>query len=314
MEKRILLASPRGFCFGVNNAINILEDTIKQEKGTVYVRKEIVHNIVLVDHFKSLGVVFVDEVDEVPTGGVVVFSAHGVAPSVRKNAKARNLKVIDTTCPLVMKVHNEAIRFKEQGCTIILIGEIDHKEVIGIVGEAPENIQVIRSEMDVDNLTGIDSSRVAWLSQTTLNVDETKRIVERLREKYPLIKEPSQSDICYATRNRQLAVRNIANECDIFIVVGSKNSSNTNRLAEVASEAGAKKVVRLDKPEELDSVDFSLISTIGITSGVSVEKDQLESIIMYLGKIGYTYIEERVAVKEDNISHHLKLMPLQEKL
>jgi len=302
MEKRILLASPRGFCYGVKNAVNILEDLIKKENNTVYVRKEIVHNTVLIDHFKSLGVVFVEEVDEIPTGGIVVFSAHGVAPSVRENAKTRNLKVIDTTCPLVAKVHKEAIGFREQGCAIILIGEAGHKEVIGIVGEAPDNIQVIQSEKDIDNLNITDSSKVAWLSQTTLNVDETKKIIERLREKYPLIKEPPKSDICYATRNRQLAVRNIAKECDLFIVVGSKNSSNTNRLAEAASEAGAKKALRVDKPEELDCVDFNSVGTIGVTSGVSVEKKQLEDIILFLEKIGYIDKEERVAVEENNIN------------
>jgi 4-hydroxy-3-methylbut-2-enyl diphosphate reductase len=301
MEKRILKASPRGFCLGVSKAINMLEDTIKQEKDTVYVRKEIVHNAVVVERFKSLGAVFVDEVDEIPYGGVVVFSAHGVSPSVRDKAKAKNLKIIDTTCPLVTKIHKEAIRFKELGYTIILIGEAGHKEVIGVMGEAPDNIRVIQSETDVDRLNGIDDSRVAWLSQTTLNVDETQKTVERLREKYPLIQDP-KSDICYATRNRQLAVKNIASECDLFIVVGSQNSSNTNKLAEVASASGAAKVLRIDRAEELAGVDFSLVGTVGITSGVSVEKDQFESIIVYLREMGYTHEEERTAVVENNIS------------
>jgi len=300
MEKRILLASPRGFCTGVERAIKMLEDTISRESGAIYVRKEIVHNDNLVEHFKSLGVVIVDEVDAVPEGCVVVFSAHGVAPSVRENAKVRHLKIVDTTCPLVTKVHNEAIRFKEKGYTIILIGEAGHKEIIGVMGEAPDNIRFIQNEKDVDNLNGIDSSRVAWLSQTTLNVDETLKIVERLRERYPLIQDPPQSDICYATRNRQLAVRNIANECDLFIVVGSKTSSNTKRLAEVASESKTTEVVRIDEPEELISVDFSSVQTVGISSGVSVTNKQLMRIIAYLKKKGYTYMEERIAVKENN--------------
>jgi 4-hydroxy-3-methylbut-2-enyl diphosphate reductase len=256
----------------------------------------------MVEYFKSLGVVFVDEVDEIPNGGVVVFSAHGVSPTVREMAKARNLKVIDTTCPLVTKVHNEAIRFIEQGYTIILIGEAGHKEVIGIVGEAPDNIHVIQSKMDVDELAGIDGSHVAWLSQTTLNIDETQKTVERLREKYPLIQGPPKSDICYATRNRQLAVKSIANECDLFIVVGSKSSSNTNRLVEVAVKSGAKKVVRIEMSAELDSLDFSSVFIIGITSGVSVEEDQLESIIVFLNKMGYTHVEERVVVEEKTIA------------
>jgi 4-hydroxy-3-methylbut-2-enyl diphosphate reductase len=300
MEKRILLASPRGFCMGVERAIKMLEDTISHESGTIYVRKEIVHNVALVEHFKALGVVIVDEVDDVPEGCIVVFSAHGVAPSVRENAKVRNLKVVDTTCPLVTKVHNEAIRFKEQGYTIILIGEAGHKEMIGVMGEAPDNIRFIQSEKDIDNLTGIDGSRVAWLSQTTLNVDETLKIVEKLRERYPLIQDPPKSDICYATRNRQLAVKNIANECDLFIVVGSKTSSNTKRLAEVASESETTKVIRIDEPEELIGVDFSSFQTVGVSSGVSVTNEQFMRVIVYLQKIGYTYVEERVAVNEND--------------
>lgn len=288
MEKKYLLASKRGFCRGVESAIRMLEETIRQESGTIYVRREIVHNEALVEHFKSLGVIIVDEVDDVPEGSVVVFSAHGVAPSVRETAKIRRLKVVDTTCPLVTKVHNEAIRFREKGYAIILIGVVGHKEVIGVTGEAPDNIHVVQSEKDVDNLIGIDGSRVAWLSQTTLNVDETMKIVERLQEKYPLIQGPPKSDICDATRERQQAVREIAKKCDLFIVVGSKTSSNTKRLAEVASESEKTKVVRIDEPEELVSVDFSSIQMIGITSGVSVAEEQLMKVTAYIEKRGYT--------------------------
>ena len=300
MSKRVLMASPRGFCYGVARANKMLEDTLIAEKAeTVYIRKEIVHNAALVEHFKSLGVIIVDEVDEVPEGCVVVFSAHGVAPSVREKAKARNLKVVDATCPLVTKVHNEAIRFKEQGCTIILIGETGHKEMIGVIGEAPDNIRFINGEKDFDSLSGIDGSRVAWLSQTTLNVDDTQKIVEKLREMFPLIQDPPKSDICYATKNRQLAVKNIANECDLFVVIGSKNSSNTKRLAEVAIESGANKVVQIDDPEDLISIDFSSVITIGVTCGVSVADEQWLRIIRYLRGLGYTNEEERIAVVED---------------
>ena len=291
MEKRYLLAAKRGFCKGVENAVKLLEETIRQESGTVYIRKEIVHNKALVEHFKSLGAVIVDEVDDVPEGGVVVISAHGVAPSVREAAKIRRLRVVDATCPLVAKIHNEAIQFRDQGFTIILIGVVGHKEVIGVMGEAPDNIHVVQNEKDVENLTGIDGSRVAWLSQTTLNVDETLKIVQRLEEKYPLIQGPPKSDICAATKERQQAVKDIAKKCGLFIVVGSKNSSNTKRLAEVAAESAQTTVVRIDEPEELLGMDFSSVQVIGITSGVSVAEDQLMRVTSYIEAMGYTLAE-----------------------
>lgn len=294
MEKRILLAYPRGFCMGVNRAIKMLDEAVGREEGTIYVRKEIVHNAAIVNHYKSLGVIFVNEVDEVPEGGTVVFSAHGVAPSVREKAKGRNLRVIDTTCPLVTKIHKEAVRLKEQGYSIILIGQVGHKEVVGVTGEAPDHIQVIRNAEDVEKITGVDSSHIAWLSQTTLNVDDTQHIVELLRAKFPLIQDPPNSDICYATKERQLAVKNIAGECDLFIVVGSVNSSNTNRLAEVAADAKAARVVRVDKPEELDGEDFSSVTTIGITSGVSTREEQINDIVTYLNKMGYEKQGEKI--------------------
>ena len=302
MSKRILIASPRGFCYGVARAKKMLEDTLNANERTVYVRKEIVHNTALVEHFKSLGVIVVDEVDEVPEDGLVVFSAHGIAPSVREKAKARNLKVVDTTCPLVTKVHDEAIRLKEQNYIIILIGETGHKEMIGVIGEAPDNIRLINSEKDIDSLSGIDGSRVAWLSQTTLNVDDTEKIVEKLREMFPHIREPAKSDICYATKNRQLAVKQIAHECDLFVVIGSKNSSNTKRLTEVAFESGAKKVVQIDEPEDLLNVDFSPVITIGVTCGVSVADEQWLRVIKHLKGLGYTDEEERIAVLEDLVA------------
>jgi len=234
MEKRILLASPRGFCMGVERAVRMLEEALRREQGTVYVRRELVHNAALMERFQSLGAVVVREVDQVPPGGTVVFSAHGVAPSVRERAGARGLRVVDTTCPLVEKVHREAARLREEGYTILLIGEPGHKEVEGVMGEAPERIRLIPSSGAPcpGCLDGIDGSRVAWLSQTTLHVDETARIVEGLRKRFPLIQGPPKSDICYATKNRQAAAKSIAVECGLFIVVGSKVTEEIKALEE----------------------------------------------------------------------------------
>ena len=285
---------------GVDGGIKILENALRQEKDSLYVRKEIVHNTFLLNQYKAKGVVFVDEVDEIPLGGVVVFSTHGVAPSVWEKAKERNLKVIDATCPLVTKVHKQAIMYKNMGYTIVLFGIHNHPEIIGTAAEAPEATIVIQDESDFDKLNGIDGSRVAWLSQTTLNVDETKRLVAVLRERFPLLQDPPESCICYATRNRQFAVKNVAGECDLFIAVGSRNSSNTLRLAEVALESGAKFVCRIDYPEELEGFDFSSIKTIGITSGVSVAPEQLMNIILHLNNIGYDSLEERAVIVENN--------------
>jgi 4-hydroxy-3-methylbut-2-enyl diphosphate reductase len=295
MNKRILLASPRGFCLGVSRALKMLDDTLERERGTVYVRKEIVHNTALTEHYKSRGVVVADEADDVPRGRAVVFSAHGVAPSVRERARERNLRVVDATCPLVARLHNEAVRLREQGYTIILIGEIGHKEVIGVVGEAPDNIRVVQNEADIASLSGAEGSRLAWLSQTTLNADDTRRLAGLLREKYPLIKDPPQECVCHAARERQLAVKGIAGECDLFIAVGSPHSSNTKRLAEVASASGARAALRVDTPEELEGADFSAAATVGVASGVSAAESQLAAIIAYLGTRGYTDIEERGA-------------------
>lgn len=299
MEKRILLASPRGFCMGVERAVRMLEETLRQEEETVYVRREIVHNDALMERFKSMGAVVVREVDEVPEGGLVVFSAHGVAPSVRERARARGLRIVDATCPLVEKVHREAARLRKEGRDILLIGEPGHKEVEGVMGEAPENIRLIHKEEDVAALEGVDGSRAAWLSQTTLNVDETARIVEKLQERYPLIQGPPKSDICYATRNRQAAVKDIAGECGLFLVVGSGTSSNTRRLAEVAAGAGAGAVLRIDEPEELDGVDLAGVGTAGVSSGVSAAEEQLERVLDYLRKKGFGPVEERVTIREN---------------
>jgi len=287
MKKRTYKkATPRGFCFGVENALKILDNAIK--KGTVYVRKEIVHNIVLVDYYKSLGVVFVDEVDDIPDGSTVVFSAHGVSPQVRKKSAQKALHIIDATCPLVEKVHEEAIHFSKQGYTIVLIGETGHDETIGIMGEAPDNIHLITNENDIDHLN-INNPKIVWLSQTTLNYDDTLKIAEKLWQKYPSLQDPTHN-ICKATKERQAAVKSIAAGRGLFIVVGSKNSSNTNRLVEVA--AGAAKTIRADRPQELNVIDFSEIKTIGITSGVSVTDELFSQFITYLEERGY--IDEEV--------------------
>jgi len=292
MAKRLLLASPRGFCKGVERAIKILEQAIATENTIIYVFKEIVHNTMVVKHFESLGVVFVNEIDDIPFGSVVVLSAHGVAPSVRQKAKERELKVIDATCPLVTKVHNEAILYKEQGYTIFLIGHKNHDEVVGILGEAPDNIQVICHSSEIEKIKIENKSNISWLSQTTMNDEETQRLVNLLRLKYPTLQDPPSSDICYATKNRQLAVKNIAKDCDLFIIVGSENSSNANRLVEVALLSGAKQSMRIETPDDLDEIDFSLISTIGISSGASVPNEQLSSIINHLNNICEIHIEE----------------------
>jgi 4-hydroxy-3-methylbut-2-enyl diphosphate reductase len=278
---------------GVSRALKMLDDTLREENGPVYLRKEIVNNLAFVEYYKSCGAIFVNEVDEVPEGATVVFSAHGVSPTVRKMARDRRLKTVDTTCPLVNKIHNEAVRFRNEGKEIVLIGLSGHKEVIGVMGEAPDHITLVENLSDVDSLQLRDPSNAAWLSQTTLNVDDTLEIVRKLEEKYPNIQGPARSDICQATKERQQAVKSFAHDCDLFIVVGSSNSSNTVRLAEVASEYGAKKVVRIDEAEELSALDFSPVERIGVTCGVSVSPEQLNRITTSLERRGYCCAGER---------------------
>lgn len=291
IEKRILLASPQGFCPGVSRAVQMLLDTLDGGEGTVYVRGELVHNDALVRRFQQRGAVMVDDVEEVPEGGTVVFPAHGVPPCQRQEARARGLRVIDATCPLVEKVHREARRFARQGLSIILIGQAGHTEVVGVMGEAPGQIRLVSGEEDVDALTGVDGARVAWLSQTTMNADKTMKIVARLRERYPLIQSPPQGDICRTTRDRQAAVRAIAPECDLFVVVGSRTSANTRELAAVAGHFT--RCVRVDEPEELEGVDFTSALTVGVSSGASVAGEQLMRTITYLKGLGYMRVEER---------------------
>ena len=241
--KRVLLAEPRGYCAGVDRAVETVERALEKHGAPVYVRHEIVHNVHVVETLAKAGAVFVDETDQVPEGSIVVFSAHGVAPTVHVNAKERDLKVIDATCPLVTKVHNEAKRFARDDFDILLIGHEGHEEVVGTAGEAPDHVQLVDGPDAVDNVTVRDENKVIWLSQTTLSVDETMETVRRLREKFPTLQDPPSDDICYATQNRQVAVKAMAPECQLVIVVGSRNSSNSVRLVEVALNAGSDAVV-----------------------------------------------------------------------
>ena len=276
-EKRVVVAAPRGYCAGVDRAVITVEKSLDLYEGPIYVRKEIVHNKHVVENLEGRGAIFVDELDEVPEGSTVVFSAHGVSPLVREEAGKRQLKTVDATCPLVTKVHHEAKRFAKEDMTILLIGHDGHEEVEGTMGEAPENTILVESPEDVDKVELPDGANVAWLSQTTLSVDETMEIVRRLREKFPQLQDPPSDDICYATQNRQMAVKQIAAKgCDLMIVVGSNNSSNTKRLVEVALEAGAKASYRVDnhteiKDEWLDGADVVGVTCLLYTSDAADE-------------------------------------------
>src|SRR5215831_18928630 len=271
--RRVLLAKPRGYCAGVDRAVQTVEVALERYGAPVYVRKQIVHNKHVVAELEQRGAVFVDETAEVPEGAVVVFSAHGVAPQVRADAEARNLHTIDATCPLVTKVHSEARRFAAQGYDILLIGHEGHEEVVGTTGEAPSHIQLVDGREDDAGVRVRDPAKVAWLSQTTLSVDETNETVGALRERFPLLLDPPSDDICYATQNRQTAVKQIAAEADVVIVVGSRNSSNSVRLVEVALDAGAKAAYLVDDASVLDRAWVDGSTTVGVTSGASVPED-----------------------------------------
>jgi 4-hydroxy-3-methylbut-2-enyl diphosphate reductase len=289
--KRVLLAEPRGYCAGVDRAVETVERALEKHGAPVYVRHEIVHNKHVVDTLTNKGVVFVHEADEVPEGAMVVFSAHGVAPSVHDLAADRGLRVIDATCPLVSKVHNEAKRFARDGYDILLIGHAGHEEVIGIIGEAPDDVQLVDGLDAVDSVTVRDESKVVWLSQTTLSVDETMQTVVKLRERFPSLQDPPSDDICYATQNRQTAVKAMAPECELVIVVGSKNSSNSNRLVEVALDAGAHAAHLVDYAEDIDPSWLEPaggeVQTIGVTSGASVPEILVRGVLERLAEHGY---------------------------
>jgi 4-hydroxy-3-methylbut-2-enyl diphosphate reductase len=280
-SKRILLAAPRGYCAGVDRAVVTVEKALALYGPPVYVRKQIVHNKFVVHALEERGAVFVDEVEEIPEGSIVVFSAHGVAPVVHEQAAERNLKTIDATCPLVTKVHSEAKRFAAEGYQIVLVGHEGHEEVVGTMGEAPEVMTLVE-----------DPSAAVWLSQTTLSVDETLATVGALKERFPHLVSPPSDDICYATQNRQAAVKAIAEQCDVMIVVGSGNSSNSVRLVEVALESGARSAYRVDSADELDESWFEGCGTVGLTSGASVPEILVDDVLAWLKAHGCDTVEE----------------------
>ncbi|MBS4730665.1 4-hydroxy-3-methylbut-2-enyl diphosphate reductase [Mycobacterium sp. SM1] len=296
--KRVLLAEPRGYCAGVDRAVETVERALQKHGPPVYVRHEIVHNRHVVDTLAKAGAVFVEETDEVPEGAIVVFSAHGVAPAVHHSAAQRGLQVIDATCPLVTKVHNEAKRFARDDYDILLIGHQGHEEVIGTAGEAPEHVQVVDGPAAVDTVTVRDESKVIWLSQTTLSVDETMEIVRRLRRRFPKLQDPPSDDICYATQNRQVAVKAMAPECDLVIVVGSANSSNSVRLVEVAAGAGARAAHLVDSAEDIDPTWLGGVTTVGVTSGASVPEILVRGVLARLAEFGYDTVQPVTTANE----------------
>jgi 4-hydroxy-3-methylbut-2-en-1-yl diphosphate reductase len=285
--REVLLAAPRGYCAGVDRAVITVEKALDLYGSPVYVRKQIVHNKHVVANLESRGAIFVEELDEVPEGQTVVFSAHGVSPAVHAEAEVRGLKTIDATCPLVTKVHHEAKRFAGDDYDILLIGHEGHEEVEGTAGEAPDHIQLVQSPDDVANIVVRDPAKVAWLSQTTLSVDETLETVAAIREKFPLLLDPPSDDICYATQNRQLAVKEISPNADLVIVVGSRNSSNSVRLVEVALEAGAKASYLVDDHTEIDEAWLDGVANVSVTSGASVPEDLVDGVLSFLADRGY---------------------------
>jgi 4-hydroxy-3-methylbut-2-enyl diphosphate reductase len=296
--RKVLVVRPRGYCAGVERAVQAVEVALEQFGAPVYVRKQIVHNTHVVRSLEQRGAVFVEETEEVPEGAVVVFSAHGVAPQVRDDAKERNLRTIDATCPLVTKVHSEARRFAAQGYDILLIGHDGHEEVVGTAGEAPASIHLVDGPAESDSVQVRDPEKVAWLSQTTLSVDETKETVTALRERFPNLLDPPSDDICYATQNRQTAVKQISADCDLLIVVGSANSSNSVRLVEVALDAGARASYLVDDASAVDLAWLDGVTTVGVTSGASVPEDLVTGVLGKLAENGFGDVEEIEAVKE----------------
>ncbi|MDR0627455.1 MAG: 4-hydroxy-3-methylbut-2-enyl diphosphate reductase [Bifidobacteriaceae bacterium] len=293
--RKVLLAAPRGYCAGVDRAVETVERALDLYGAPLYVRKEIVHNKHVVDRLAGRGAVFVAELDQVPRGARVVFSAHGVSPTVREQAQARDLLVIDATCPLVTKVHREVGKFVGRGYSIVLIGHQGHEEVEGTAGEAPEAIQVIDSPAAVDQVEVPDPAKVAWLTQTTLSVDETQATVSRLRQRFAALTDPPSDDICYATQNRQGAVKEIASRSDVVIVVGSANSSNSVRLVEVALKHGAGAAYRVDSAAEIDPAWLAEAATVGLTSGASVPEVLVEQVLRRLAELGFDEREEVTA-------------------
>ncbi|WP_416338485.1 4-hydroxy-3-methylbut-2-enyl diphosphate reductase [Microbacterium sp. STF-2] len=298
-HKRVLLAAPRGYCAGVDRAVVAVEKALERYGAPVYVRKQIVHNIHVVTELEEKGAIFVEEVDEVPEGAHVVFSAHGVSPAVVNAAADRGLHAIDATCPLVTKVHREAVRFARDDFEILLIGHDGHEEVEGTAGEAPEHVTVVNSPEEADTVVVKDPNKVVWLSQTTLSVDETMETVNRLRTRFPELQNPPSDDICYATQNRQVAIKKVAAGADLVIVVGSSNSSNSVRLVEVALEYGAKAAYRVDYAEEIQQEWLDGVETVGVTSGASVPEVLVREVLDAIGDAGYRDVDEVKTAEED---------------
>ncbi|MBO0805343.1 MAG: 4-hydroxy-3-methylbut-2-enyl diphosphate reductase [Nocardiopsaceae bacterium] len=297
-HRRVLLAKPRGYCAGVDRAVQAVEMALERFGAPVYVRKQIVHNTHVVSELEKRGAVFVEETSDVPAGSVVVFSAHGVAPEVRESAEKGGLRAIDATCPLVTKVHNEARRFAGGDYDILLIGHEGHEEVVGTTGEAPSRVRLVDGAGDAARVQVRDPSKVVWLSQTTLSVDETVQTVSALRERFPELIDPPSDDICYATQNRQAAVKAIAEDSDVVIVVGSPNSSNSVRLVEVAKDAGAGAAYLADNADEVDERWLDGARTVGVTSGASVPEILVSAVLGKLATLGFADVEEVESVKE----------------
>ncbi|MFD5034219.1 4-hydroxy-3-methylbut-2-enyl diphosphate reductase [Streptomyces sp. NPDC058405] len=296
--KRVLLAAPRGYCAGVDRAVIAVEKALEQYGAPIYVRHEIVHNKYVVRTLEKKGAIFVEETAEVPEGSIVMFSAHGVAPVVHEEAAGRRLATIDATCPLVTKVHKEAVRFAGEDYDILLIGHDGHEEVIGTSGEAPDHITLVDGPDDVASVEVRDESKVVWLSQTTLSVDETMETVDKLKEKFPQLISPPSDDICYATQNRQIAVKQMGADADLVIVVGSKNSSNSVRLVEVALGAGARDSHLVDAADEIDEAWLEGVATVGVTSGASVPEILVEGVLEWLAQRGFEDVEIVKAAEE----------------
>jgi 4-hydroxy-3-methylbut-2-en-1-yl diphosphate reductase len=299
MPSKLLLAAPRGYCAGVDRAVQTVERALTLYGAPVYVRKEIVHNKHVVEQLRERGAVFVEELDDsIPEGAMTVFSAHGVSPAVHEEAERRSLRTIDATCPLVTKVHREAVKFAGDGYTIVLIGHAGHEEVEGTMGEAPEHIVLVETEEDVDSLEVEDPSKIAYISQTTLSVDETRSIINRLREKFPHITGPRTDDICYATTNRQAAVKQMAPLCDLVLVIGSRNSSNSNRLVEVVRDHGAASHL-IDTESQVQEEWLEGVETVGITSGASAPEELVRRLVDFFRERGVDDVSEFEVVQED---------------
>jgi 4-hydroxy-3-methylbut-2-en-1-yl diphosphate reductase len=298
-SKKVLLAAPRGYCAGVDRAVIAVEKALDHYGAPVYVRKQIVHNKHVVESLERRGAIFVDEVDEAPEGCIMIFSAHGVSPAVVKAAEARNQQTIDATCPLVTKVHREVQRFEKEGYDILLVGHEGHEEVEGTAGQAPNLVQLIDGEADIKNAKVRDPNKVVWLSQTTLSVDETMETVLKIREKFPTLQNPPSDDICYATQNRQVAIKKVGADSDLVLVVGSANSSNTVRLVEVALDAGAKAAYRVDYASEIKDEWFEGVETVGVSSGASVPEELVSEVLDYIATKGFGDVRTVTTAEED---------------